>query len=131
MTIFAAVRGIHRLYRTRYLLRGALSLVVFLAYSAGSTLFTHVHTDELSGERIVHSHPYSGNNPSNPGHTHTGHEWDFIYQLSHTPFLSAELLEWSPASYRVELPENSTPCEAIVSADARWISLRAPPVFFS
>lgn len=58
----------------------ALLPVLYLSYYCSATLFIHTHI--VDGEPITHSHPYSGGNSSNPGHSHSGASFMLIKQLS-------------------------------------------------
>ncbi len=56
-------------------------LMLFWSYQAGFSLFTHTHT--IDGIKIVHSHPYTGDN-----HVHSDAQ---IFAISHlSTFLSEE-----------------------------------------
>ena len=64
------------LQRFRYLIRCFL-LILFLGYTAGITLFTHLHV--VNGISIVHSHPFK----KDIHHTHTAVEFELIQMLNH------------------------------------------------
>lgn len=59
---------------TKKKITGILLLSLFAVYFAGITSFPHIH--ETGSQRIVHSHPYSGN------HSHSDHSISTIGQLS-------------------------------------------------
>jgi hypothetical protein len=54
-------------------------LALFTSYTAGITLFTHIHV--VDGRAITHSHPYKGT-PNNPGHGHSTAQFQLIAHLS-------------------------------------------------
>ena len=64
------------LQRFKYLIRYFL-LILFLGYTAGITLFTHLHV--VNGISIVHSHPFK----KDIQHTHTALEFELIQMLNH------------------------------------------------
>lgn len=53
---------------------GLVQLALFALYFAGVTSFPHIH--EMGAEKIVHSHPFSGN------HSHTDQSISAISMLS-------------------------------------------------
>lgn len=64
----------------------SLLLILFTGYYGGITLFPHVH--ELDGQRIVHSHPYSGT-PSHSGHHHSAQQIQLLHLLTLLTWLGA------------------------------------------
>lgn len=109
--------------KTKKVILALSLLVLFVAYQASITAFTHVHY--VNGVLITHSHPFHGK------HSHTGTALVVIDRLS--TFYSPE----------VEVYEDQHPMRvllAVVEADStistlkgdvvRNLSLRAPPAFF-
>ena len=100
---------------------GALMLAVLLFNLTATTLFIHSHN--IEGIEIVHSHPY---NPSG-AHSHTrGH----ILLLNDTPIHDALIVE-SMASYEPYSTEVTTievrHYSPIIAQFSLHHSLRAPP----
>lgn len=62
-----------------------LLLLLFTGYYGGITLFPHAH--DVDGQRIVHSHPYSGT-PSQPGHQHSAQQLQWLQLLSMLTWIS-------------------------------------------
>lgn len=102
---------------------GALSLLIlFVAYQASITAFTHVHY--INGVLITHSHPFNG------AHSHTKSEILVIDRLAtfQVPDLhpSEELLPMRPL---LAIIDNEP---VMHQAQLEWshvYSLRAPPAF--
>lgn len=100
---------------------GALSLLIlFVAYQASITAFTHVHY--INGVLITHSHPFCG------AHSHTKTEILVIDRLSHFLILDQEPVEMlHPLRPLLAVVD----CEPILSeaqiASRVLLSLRAPP----
>lgn len=100
----------------------ALSLLVlFVAYQASITAFTHVHY--INGVLVSHSHPFHGK------HSHTKSEIVVIDRLSNFQSPDMEVHE-DVHPMRVLLAVMDVP--SVISARlgevTRTISLRAPPV---
>jgi hypothetical protein len=55
-------------------------LLLFLGYFGCINFFYHSHI--VSGDTIVHSHPYKTNNQGFPSHSHSGKGYITIYMLS-------------------------------------------------
>lgn len=107
--------------KRRYIVTPLLLLMLFLAYQASITCFTHVHI--VNGVMIVHSHP-----SPDKSHTHTTGQVISIALLSGVHTLEAEaqaevvvsrpilyLLDYSANTFRAKAPY--TQC----------VHLRAPP----
>lgn len=111
----------HRNGKTRAL--ALLSTILFSWYWCSVTLFFHSHL--IDGERILHSHPYTGTAP-----TH-GHSAGALHTISYLSLLTALTVALASAlavasngrfMFAVAVPARS---QAPV---LRPYSLRAPPV---
>ena len=100
---------------------GALMLAVLLFNVTATTLFIHSH--DIEGKEVVHSHPY---NPSN-AHSHTrGHILILSNTLNHDA-IAVDMM----ASCEVISTEIDTAHEVleapIIEQPSHLFSLRAPP----
>ena len=100
---------------------GALMLAVLLFNVTATTLFIHSHN--IEGTEVVHSHPY---NPSN-AHSHTrGH----ILLLNDTPIHDALIVESMACCepYSTDISTLEKRCYSpIIEHHSLHHSLRAPP----
>ena len=96
-------------------------LVLFLSYQAGFSLFTHTHI--IDGVKIVHSHPYAGDN-----HVHTDAQ---IFAISHiSAFVGEEARSFDAICAVFEIVSKigiETVCVKYLSANVDNLTLRAPP----
>ena len=99
-------------------------LVLFVVFKAGTTMFVHVHT--IDGVKIVHSHPYSGNN-----HSHSSS------QIHSIAFASAQLMTAPGGAMPLQvclyllyvlLQDNNE--SRLMSGCVLNINPRAPPSFY-
>lgn len=105
----------------KHILISVLMLMLFLSYQAGLSLFTHTHT--IDGIKIVHSHPYTGDN-----HAHSDAQ---IFAISHlSTFLSEEANDFRGDFINYEVINKIGAeikfillGEALISS----VNLRAPP----
>lgn len=99
-------------------------LVLFVAYQASITAFTHVHY--VNGVLVAHSHPFQGK------HSHSYNSFIVIGLLSHFSSdksdCDAQQHPMCPLLWVVEA-EAATP--AIKGEAYRALSLRAPPYFIT
>ena len=100
-------------------------LLIFLLYIGNIYLFPHKH--EINGEKVYHSHFYSGSTDA-PSHNHSTQQFNIIHQLS--SFNSEEFCfnnTFSAYIPSVEILYQSAVCR-LCSSDTPYCSLRAPPV---
>ncbi|MBR6640219.1 MAG: hypothetical protein IKL35_07670 [Muribaculaceae bacterium] len=103
------------------ILISALMLMLFLSYQAGFSLFTHTHT--IDGIKIVHSHPYAGDN-----HAHTDAQ---IFAISHLSTFWGEEVSVSSGDYVVYEIINKigseVECVNFKKVNIENVNFRAPP----
>lgn len=101
-------------------------LTLFAGYVAASTMFMHTH--EVEGLKITHSHPYKGK-AGEPGHSHSRSEYVLIAQLTALLMVVAAAV-FMPRYYvtRVEavLSSNEAPGTYRLIFSKR---LRGPPAY--
>lgn len=100
---------------------GVLMLAVLLFNVTATTLFIHSHN--IEGREIVHSHPYNHSS----AHSHTrGH----ILLLNNAPIHDALIVESATCCelYATEVASQHNECEnPIIQQTTLCYSLRAPP----
>ncbi len=97
-------------------------LLLFVAYQASVTAFTHVHY--VNGVLITHSHPFHNR------HSHSATSLIVIGLLSHFSSDKPDCCELQhPMRSLLRVVENATDTPAIKGKVYRMISLRAPPYF--
>ncbi len=97
-------------------------LVLFVAYQASVTAFTHVHY--INGVLITHSHPFHDQ------HSHSATSLIVIGLLSHFSSDKPECSEIQhPMRPLLRVVEGETDTPVIKGKAYRVVSLRAPPYF--
>ena len=110
----------HRMAQRKHQIISFLLLLVIGFYLGGSTLFVHSHN--IDGIKIVHSHPLAGSS-----HTHTSS------QLQTISFLATFLALVATSTVALSQIEGfqseiiAKPCKRIISVATLAHSLRAPP----
>ena len=107
-------------YKVRKII-GALSLLIlFVAYQASITAFTHVHY--VNGVLITHSHPFSG------AHSHSKPQLLVIDRLSHFLMPDQESVEILHPLRPLLAVVDTAPLLYEAQVESREVlSLRAPP----
>lgn len=103
-------------------INAVLLLIILVSYKLSVTIFVHTHN--VDGTMVAHSHPFTNGN-----HTHSSSQILVIGQLSSFNGVECNPVEELKVHYNKveELLSSSQNLRAIV-ADATCVLLRAPPV---
>ena len=105
-------------------------LVFFIFYYLGTVLFIHTHN--IDGKVVTHSHPYQSDAQGNPLHTHSTAGFTLIRILSQFLTLSFFTI-WGRKKIFIYLKNESystTDANTLSIYPHLIYSLRAPPCFF-